>query len=193
MPLSITSITMSSFSRAAMTSIRPLPSSAAGTASMASVAFLMMLVRACEISRRSHCVGDVFAFDHSLRHPRKTRKFIDHPPDVVDLPHDRVGALLEDRLVLGDGLAELAANAFGRKLDRRQRILDFMGDTARDVGPCRGPLRGNELSDIIKRDDVAVTRLAGLLGADTNRKIALMAIAVDGDLPLYQPLGALPR
>src|SRR6267154_6578917 len=54
-PLSITSITMSSFSRAAMTSMRPFSNSAAGTASMASVAFLMMLVSACEISRRSNC------------------------------------------------------------------------------------------------------------------------------------------
>src|SRR6266851_5352011 len=55
MPLSMTSITMSSFSRAAITSIRPFPSSSAGTASIASVAFLMMLVSACEISRRSNC------------------------------------------------------------------------------------------------------------------------------------------
>ena len=68
-----------------------------------------------------------------------------------------------------------------------------MRDAASDVGPCRGPLCGNEFGNIVKRDDIAVTRLAGLLGADTNRKIALMAIAVDRDLALYQPLGTLPR
>src|ERR1700739_4854045 len=68
-----------------------------------------------------------------------------------------------------------------------------MRDAACDVGPCRGPLRGNEFGNIVKRDDKAVARLTGLLGADTNRKIALMAIAVDRDLALYQPLSALPR
>ena len=46
---------MSELSRAAITSMRPFPNSCDGTASMASVAFLMMLVSACEISRRSNC------------------------------------------------------------------------------------------------------------------------------------------
>ena len=67
----------------------------------------------------THGVGNILAFDHRLRHPRETRELVDHPPDVIDLPHDRIGALLEDCLVLGDDLAELAANAFGRKLDWR--------------------------------------------------------------------------
>ena len=82
-----------------------------------------------------HGVGDVLAFDHRLRHPRKAREFIDHPPDIVDLPHNGFGALLEYGLVFGDDLAEFAANALGRKLDRRQRIFDFVRDAARDVAP----------------------------------------------------------
>ncbi len=76
-----------------------------------------------------------------------------------------------------DDLAEFAADAFGRKLDRRQRILDFVGDAARDVAPGRGALRGDELGDVVERDDVAVARLAGLLGADANRQVALVAVA----------------
>ena len=174
----------------------------AGTASIASVAFLMMLVSACEISRRSNCagigssadldldidigmadahqehdlahrVGDVLAVDHRLRHARKAREFVDHAPDIVDLAHDGVGALLEDGLVLDDDLAVFAAQPLGRKLDRRQRILDFMGDAARDVGPGRGALRRNQFGDVVERDDIAVARLAGLLGADADRQIAL--------------------
>ena len=140
-----------------------------------------------------HRVGDVFAFDHGLRHPRKAREFVDHPPDVVDLPHNGFGALLEYGLVFSDDLAELAPDTLGRKLDRRQRIFDFMRDAARDVGPCRGPLCGNQFGNVVKCDDVAVARMAGLFGTDAHRKVALMAVAVDGDLALYQPLRALPR
>src|SRR4029077_19730056 len=50
----------------------------------------------------AHGIGDVLAFYHRLWHPRETRELVDHPPDVVDLTHDRLGALLEHRLVLGD-------------------------------------------------------------------------------------------
>ena len=67
-----------------------------------------------EKNRLPNRVGDVLAFHHRLRHPRKTREFVDHPPDILDLAHDRIGALLEDRLVFRDRLAELAANALGR-------------------------------------------------------------------------------
>ena len=109
-PLSITSITMSSFSRAAITSMRPLPSSSGGTCSIASVAFLMMLVSACgnqpavelradrilldigrSISRSGwptlhqeyrlpHGVGDVLAFHDRLWHPCKSERI--HQPSA---------------------------------------------------------------------------------------------------------------
>jgi len=49
--------------------------------------------------RLAHGVGDVLASITGFRHPRETGEFIDHPPDVVDLSHDGVGALLEDALV----------------------------------------------------------------------------------------------
>ncbi len=62
MPLSTTSMMTSSFSCATMTSMRPLPSCSEGTASIASVAFLMMLVRACDISRRSNCARSGSSF-----------------------------------------------------------------------------------------------------------------------------------
>ena len=143
--------------------------------------------------RLPHGVGDVLAFHDRFWHPREAGEFIDHSPDIVDLPHDGVGTLFEDALVFGDDLAEFTANALGRKLDRRQRVLDFVGDAARNVAPRRCPLRGDELRDVVERDNVAVARLAGLLGADANRQVALMAVARDRDLALHQPLRALAR
>ena len=43
-----------------------------------------------------HGVGDVLGRHHRLRHAREARELVDHALDVVDLAHDRVGALLED-------------------------------------------------------------------------------------------------
>ena len=149
------------------TTMRPRPSSAGGTAPIASVAFLMMLVSACEISRRSkragigfggefdleidvgmadaqqehdltHGLGDVLVGDHGLRHAGKARELVDHALDVVDLAHDGVGALLEYGRILGDRLAVFAAQPLGRQLDRGERVLDLVGDAPRDVGPGRG-------------------------------------------------------
>ena len=130
----------------------------------------MMLVSACEISRRSkragigssaistvdidlgmadphqehglaHRIGDILGLHDRLRHAREAREFVHHAADIVNLTHDGVGALLEDRAVLDDDLAVFAAQALGRKLDRGQRILDLVRDAARDVGPGRGALR----------------------------------------------------
>ena len=83
----------------------------------------------------THGIGGVFALDHGLGHSREAREFIDHPPDVVDLPHDRLGTLLEHRFVFGNHLAEFAADAFGRELNRRQRIFNFMSDPPGNVRP----------------------------------------------------------
>ena len=55
--------------------------------------------------------------------------------DITDLPDDRFRALFEDLLVGLDLFAIFPAETFGRKLDRRERILDFMGDAPRDIGP----------------------------------------------------------
>ena len=125
--------------------------------------------------RLAHGVGDVFGFDHRFRHARKAREFVDHAPDVVDLAHDRVGALLEDRAVFGDHLTVFAAQPLRRKLDRRQRILDLMRDPACHVGPGRGALRDHEFGDVVERDNITVFGVGRLLAGDTHRQIALAA------------------
>ena len=91
-----------------------------------------------------------------LRHARKGRELVDHAADIRDLADDRVGALVEHLAVLGDHLAVAAADALGRQLDRRQRVLDLMGDAARHVGPGRGALRLHEIGDVVDGDDIGI-------------------------------------
>ena len=108
----------------------------------------------------AHRVGDVLGRDHRLRHARELRELVDHALDVVDLAHDRVGALIEHGRIVGDGLAVFAPQPLGRELDRRQRVLDLVRDAARDVGPGRGALRRHQLGDVVERDDVAALGIA---------------------------------
>ena len=100
----------------------------------------------------------------------KLRELVDHALDVVDLPDDRVGALVEHGRIVSDALAVLAAQPFGRELDRGQRILDLVRDAPRDVGPGRSALRRHQLGDVVERHHVAVLRVARLLGGDAHRE-----------------------
>ena len=85
----------------------------------------------------------------------KAGEFIDHAADILDLADDRVGALIEDGpVVLIDLLAVAALEALGRKLDRRQRVLDLMGDAAGDVRPGGRALGDDEIGDVVEGDDV---------------------------------------
>src|ERR1700738_2426795 len=143
--------------------------------------------------RLTHRIGDVLALDDRLWHPGKPRELIDHPPNIVDLSDDRVGALFKDSLVFGNDLSELAPDPFGRKLNWRQRVLDFGRDTTSDIGPCRSALSGHQFGDVVERDDVAVTGLAGLLCTDSDRQVTFVAVAGNRDLALHQTLRALPR
>ena len=141
----------------------------------------------------AHRVGDVLGRHHRLRHAGEARELVDHAPDVVDLAHDRVGALLEHRAVVGDDLAVFAAQPLGRELDRGQRVLDLVGDAAGDVGPGRGALRGDQLGDVVEGDDVAALGIDGLLAGDAHRDVAVAAAAADRDLALDQALAARSR
>ncbi len=62
-----------------------------------------------------------------------------------------LGALIENRAVLGDDLAVFAADRSARQLDRGQRILDLVRDAARNVRPGRRALRQHELGDVVER------------------------------------------
>src|SRR5438105_7484215 len=89
-----------------------------------------------------------------LRHAGEGRELVDHAADVLDLADDGIGALIEDLAVLGDDLAVTAPDALGRKLDRRQRILDLMRNAPRDICPGRRALRLDEIGDVVDSNDI---------------------------------------
>ena len=78
--------------------------------------------------------------EHRLGHPREVREFVDHAPDIADLANDRVRQPVERLLVGDDFLAEAPLQPVRGKLDRSQRIADFVGDAPRDIRPGRPPL-----------------------------------------------------
>src|SRR5579864_5529600 len=190
-----------------------------GTAPIASVAFLTILVSACEISRRSKRAGITSAGKSTSKsmsgwatRMRKTawrtvsatsssvmtgfgmrakRELVDHALDVVDLAHDGIGTLVEHCVIRGDHFAVFAAQPLRRQLDRRQRILDFVGDAAGDVGPCRGALRQHQLGDVVDGDDIAVLGVRRLFAGHEHREITFLAVARHRDLALHQPLIAI--
>ena len=60
-----------------------------------------------------------------------------------------------------DLLAVLALQTFCGKLDWCQRVLDFMGNAARDVGPGGIALGGNQISDVVEGQDKAMLGVIG--------------------------------
>ncbi len=53
-----------------------------------------------------------------------------------------------------------ALKPLGGELDRRERILDLMRDTARHIGPGGAALVGKLIGDVVEGDDIAVRRSA---------------------------------
>ena len=124
-------------------------------------------------------------FHDGLGHAGESGELIDHPPDVGDLADDGVGALLEDLAVFGDGVAVFAANALGRKLDRRQRVLDLVCDAARHVGPGGRALSNDQLGDVVERHHVA---LSVAFAGHADGEVALRSGAAQRDLIGRKPL-----
>ncbi len=113
-----------------------------------------------------HRVGGILRCDHRLRHAGEAREFVDHPADVVDLAHDRVGALFEDRPILRDELAVFAPQPFRRELDRRERILDLVGDAARHFPPCLHALHAQQMAHVLEEEEEAAR--ADVLGQEAG-------------------------
>src|SRR5208283_6040551 len=85
--------------------------------------------------RLAYTFAQIVTLRAGLGHAREGGELVDHPLDVVDLSHDRVGALVEDLAIRLDELAVFSLETLRRKLDRGQGILDLVGDAARDVRP----------------------------------------------------------
>jgi hypothetical protein len=160
-----------------------------------------MLVSACDIGIAdalqeydlADCIGHVLGSHHRLRHARKAREFIDHAFDIIYLPDDGVGALLEDAPVILDDAGILSTQPLGGELNWRERVLDLVGDTTSHVGPRGGALRGHELRDIVERHDVPTFGGARLFARHPHREIAFATVAIDRHLALHQTLQPGPR
>ena len=91
----------------------------------------------------------------NIRRPRIITECVDHFFHRFNLLHDCVrGAIQDLRLILGHGIKILAAQAFGRQLDWRQRILDFVSEPACNFTPGRISLRLQQRRNVVKHDDI---------------------------------------
>ncbi len=63
-----------------------------------------------------------------------------------------------------------------------QRVLDLVGDAARDIRPGSAALRRDQIADVVEGDDVAVRRPCGPFGGDANVYRPLAPVARDRDL-----------
>ena len=68
-----------------------------------------------------------------------------------------------------DVLSVFSAQAFGRELDRRQRVLDLVGDAAGDVLPGGVALRRDETGYVVEGQNKAVIRGAAGAKAQATR------------------------
>src|SRR3546814_6856274 len=73
-------------------------------------------------------IGQILGLHDWRRQPRERGELVDHASEVIHLADDRVGALLKG-LGIVRYLRQIAPpQPFGGELDRRQRVLDLMGD-----------------------------------------------------------------
>ena len=126
----------------------------------------------------------VVLLERRLGHAGEGGELVDHPLDVVDLPDDRIGALIENVAPFRDDASVAPLQALGRELDRCQRVLDLVGDAPGDVGPGRRALRRDEVGDVVERHDVALVRAPRGFGRDPDVEVAFPSAAHERDLRL---------
>ena len=77
---------------------------------------------------------------------------------------DRIRTFLQDsRVSLTQFVMQFHLQAFGRKLDRRQWILDFMSQSSRNLTPCDRTLPGNHLGYVVENDDITIFIIDGMV------------------------------
>src|ERR1700730_10900180 len=123
------------------------------------------------------------------RHAGERRELVDHAADVADLADDGVGADREGLRILLDLLEVTALQPLGGELDRRQRILDLVGDAPRHVAPRRHALSRHQVGYVVEGNHGA--RVGG--GADADKQDAAGAALQDLDLALGDAVGPLRR
>src|ERR1043166_670365 len=124
----------------------------------------------------------ILPLHHRHRHAGEGGELVHHAADIADLTDDRIGALLE-HLAVGLHLAAIfPLQPLCGELDGRQRGLDLVGDAAGDIRPSRGPLRRDQIGDVVKGHDVSGLRGARFAG-DLHAQRAHLAGALHRRLP----------
>src|SRR4051812_16692780 len=80
----------------------------------------------------------------------------------------------------------MTPNALGGERDGSQRIFDLVGDTTRDLAPCRLLLCGEQIGKVFEDDHVAEPLLLVFQRGDCYRKCQLAAANDDLRLAGYR-------
>lgn len=105
--------------------------------------------------RLAHQIDGVLLPEHRLWQAGEAGELVHHLAQVPHLADDRAGQLVEQFAVLLDLAGIAAADAFGGKLDRRQRVLDFVRDAAGNVRPGGLALVKQLAGDVLEGDHSA--------------------------------------
>ncbi len=134
--------------------------------------------------RLLHRVAQIVRAHLGLGHARELGELVDHRLEVGHLPLDGHRQPVERLAVVRDVLGVLLAQPLGRKLYRRQRVLDLVGDAPGDVRPGRRALGHDEIGDVVEGDDRADVAAAGALARHHHGEGALLAADVERHLVL---------
>ncbi len=104
---------------------------------------------------------------------------------------DRLRQGFEQLAIVAHLASEFAAQAFGRKLYRRERVLDLVRDATRNIGPGARALRLHEFGDIVESDDGTDVALPFPLVGNPDREGPLFVADLFLDLVLALVLQAL--
>ena len=193
-----------------------------GTAAIASVAFLTMLVSACEISRRSNFAGIVLGFGLELDVDVRVA-------DALQETTCRAVSATSSAVITGFGMRAKRENSstmrlmsstwrtivsvhcsntalssvmtlpylrFSRSAESWIGVSGFLISCAmRRAMSAQAEVRCavHQVGDVVERHHIAAVLAGRLLGGDAHRQIALAHVAADRDLSLHQPMRAGPR
>ena len=95
------------------------------------------------------------------RLPRIDREIVDHVLHRADLAHDRLRSS-QKRVFVGttEFPGKFDRKSLGGKLDRGERVLDLVCETARDFRPSRVALCFSELGHVVENNHASGSRFS---------------------------------
>ena len=115
------------------------------------------------------------------RHARELRELVDQVFQRLHFPDDRRRALLHEFVERLVERRQFPAHAFGRQLNWRQRILDFVRKPPRHLSPGGDLLRANERRHVVQHKDAAlVVAVSAGQACDRGRDVQVAPLAHHG-------------